>query len=257
MAITEIEYNLFRSMREQNVLAIDGDILELGESNWYGDIDLNVLRADISRFAGAAEHRLTGELNNALEANRPALVWEIANVFWQTFLQPRSMTAIDFHGTEKALRLDLNDPIDLQRQFDLILDLGTLEHVFNVAQAFRTIHDHTRPGGLMMHGLPFAGWVDHGFYNFNPTFYWDLAAANAYQISLIAYSEISPEYKLVQLHSRDQILEMAKDGQIGENALIYTLFRRPDEARPFRIPIQGYYAGTISRDAAEAWTTLR
>lgn len=257
MAITAIEYSLFRSLREQNVLPLRGDILELGEANWYCDVDLSVLGQDIYRFAPEESRQsLFQQLDEIAQAKRPGIVWEIAKVYWQTFFQPRSMAAIDFHGTEQALKLDLNDPVDLQRQFHVVLNLGTVEHVFNVAQAFKTIHDHTLPGGLMVHGMPFAGLVDHGFYSFNPTFYLDLAAINGYEVLVALYAEINP-MKLVQFQAREQILEMAKNGQIGKNALLYAVLRRPAEARPFRVPIQGYYAESISREAADAWNTLR
>ncbi|MFZ2541857.1 MAG: hypothetical protein WAW75_08805 [Gallionella sp.] len=257
MAITGIEYNLFRSMREQNTLPIGSDILELGEANWYGDVDLKILVQDINRFAPEEiRQSLIRQLEEITTANRPGVLWEIAKIYWQTFFQPRFMTAIDFHGTEQALKLDLNDPIDLQRQFHVVMNMGTVEHVFNVAQAFKTIHDHTLPSGMMVHGLPFTGWVDHGFYSFNPTFYWDLATINGYEMLIMLYAEINP-VKLVKLQNREQILAMAKNGQVGKNALIYVVLRRPAEALPFRVPIQGYYAGAISREAADAWKTLR
>ena len=177
MAITQIEYQLFRSLREQGALPLGGSMLELGEANWYGDVPLEQLGEDIYRFAPEAQRK---PLFEALDAqNREKGKWwlfAVADIFWKTFLQPKERVAIDFHGTESALRLDLNQTIDLSRTFDIVTNLGTAEHIFNVHQTFKTIHDHTAPKGLMIHGLPFSGWVDHGFYNFNPTFYWDLAA---------------------------------------------------------------------------------
>ena len=257
MAITEIEYLLFRNLRQQGVLKTDADILELGEANWYGDVGLNNLTGDIARFAPEADREaLTRELDEIVAARRPHFLFELAKVYWRAFLQPRSMTAIDFHGTDAALKLNLNDPLDLGRQFDVVMNLGTTEHVFNVAQAFKTIHDHVRPGGLMIHGLPFTGWVDHGFYSFHPTFYWDLAAANDYQVVLAVCSELKP-VKLVRVQAREEVLKMAEAGQIGVNALMYVVLRAPTVAAPFRIPMQGYYARSVSGEAAKAWTGLR
>lgn len=257
MAITGIEYSLFRSLRVQNAIPLNGDFLELGEANWYGDVDFNLLAQDIYQFAPVALRKtLFIRLDEILQAKRPAILWEVAKVFWDTFIQPRSMTAIDFDGTEQALKLDLNSPINLQRQFHMVLNLGTAEHVFNIAQVFKTIHDHTLPGGIMMHGLPFSGWVDHGFFNFNPTFYWDIAKANNYTLMLAVYAELTP-LKLIKINERESILEMAKNKQIGQNSLIYVVLRKPEQVAEFRIPLQGYYAQAISKEAAKSWKTLR
>src|ERR1044072_1851159 len=56
MAISIIEYQLIRTLREQNCLPLGGDLMEIGEAHWYGDVGLEVLRADIQRFA-APERR--------------------------------------------------------------------------------------------------------------------------------------------------------------------------------------------------------
>jgi hypothetical protein len=108
----------------------------------------------------------------------------------------------------------------------------------------------------MIHDTPFVGWIDHGFYNFNPTFFWDLAAANQYHVYVFLYAETKPP-KTVNLTSREQILQMAKSNEIGKNALLCIALRRPDKAIPFRFPMQGYYAGTISQSAMEDWRNLR
>lgn len=50
----------------------------------------------------------------------------------------------------------------------------------------------------MIHGMPFHGWIDHGFYCFQPTFYWDLAAANRYEPLKVYVCGITPT-KLIQM----------------------------------------------------------
>jgi hypothetical protein len=257
MAINYVEYNLMRLFREQKLFTLGGDLLELGEANWYGDIDPKILREDILKFAAPENQKsLLTELDDALKSGHSEASWTIARIYWNTFLNPTSITAIDFHGTSKALKLDLNCPIDLKRQFHVVNNCGTLEHIFNVGQAFKTIHDHTFPGGFMIHQVPFTGWIDHGFYNFNPTFFWDLAFANQYHICIFVYLELNPP-KVIQLLNREQILEMAKTDAIGKNANLLAVFRRPERPEPFKIPMQGYYGGTISRTASDAWHSLR
>jgi len=257
MAINIIDYNLMRFLRENKVFQLGGDLLEIGEANWYGDVDPNVLRSDIFKFAlPEKQQALAAQLDAALLSTPPSALYRIAEVYWETFLQPASRTAIDFHGTERTLKLDLNTPIDLQKKYHVVHNCGTLEHVFNVGFAFKTVHDHTLPGGVMIHQTPFVGWLDHGFYNFNPTFFWDLAAANRYQVCIFLYTETKP-LKTVQLKSREQILQMAKNNEIGRAADFHIVLRRPDQDMPFRFPIQGVYAEMLSQSALRDWQLLR
>jgi len=118
------------------------------------------------------------------------------------------------------------------------------------------MHDHAKPGGLMLHGMPLSGWIDHGFYSFNPTLYWDLAAANGYQIVGAFYTQLDP-FLIRPLASRETVGEMAGRGEIGGNSLIYVVFRQPAEPAAFRAPMQGYYADALSPDATTRWLTAR
>ncbi len=256
MAISAIEYSFFRSLRKANVLPLGAEILELGQTNWYGDVGLHDLGQDIYAYAPEADRKALFDELNAVSSRQPPDLFAMARIFWTTFLQPASLTAIDFHGPG-ALKLDLNGPINLGRQFGIVMNLGTLEHVFDVARALRTIHDHTAPGGLMIHGLPLTGWIDHGFYNFHSTFYYDLARANDYKVVVGMVAEAEP-LKFTQMADRESVLALSKAGGLGNNALIYMILRKPAEERPFQPPIQGYYSpGALSDEGVMAWTTER
>ncbi|MDZ4372185.1 MAG: hypothetical protein U1C74_12275 [Phenylobacterium sp.] len=252
MAITAIEYSLLRSYRREGLLPLGGDILEIGEANWYGDVGVLDLQADIDVWAAESARKNLRSRLDELVAVRPPPLFEIAKIFWAVFLQQRSLTAIDLHGGPDALRLDLNRPVQLEARFDFVLNLGTLEHVFNIAQALETIHNHSRPGGLMLHGMPMSGWLDHGFYSFNPTFYFDLARANRYEVLSAVYAELEP-FRLIPLTDRDMPMRLSKSGELGRNGLIYALFRRPEEEAAFQPPMQGYYANAVSEAAALSW----
>lgn len=257
MAITSIDYSLFRALRAADRLPLGGDVLELGEANWYGDVGVADLIEDINRYAPEAERAgLLQRLDEIVATKPPSRLFDLAKIFWATFLQPKSLTAIDLHGADQALKLDLNQPLELPQSYDVILNLGTLEHVFNAPQALKTVHDHIRPGGLMIHGMPLSGWVDHGFYNFHSTFYWDLAAANDYAVEMALYTQLEP-LQLIRLEDRETISKMSAAKAIGENSEIYVVLRSPPERQPFRVPMQGYYAGTISPEAKARWAADR
>jgi len=80
------------------------------------------------------------------------------------------------------LNVDLREAYGFSQTFDLCTNNGTGEHVFNQATVFRNMHQLTRPGGVMLFVLPFYNWMNHGFFNFNPLLFTDLAAANRYEV---------------------------------------------------------------------------
>jgi SAM-dependent methyltransferase len=96
-------------------------------------------------------------------------------------------TALDiFHATNTIL-FDLNIHAPgprLASQFDLVMNFGTTEHVINQLRAFQTIHDLTRPQGLIYHDLPMAGYLDHALFRYDPLFFRTIVAANNYTIIL-------------------------------------------------------------------------
>jgi hypothetical protein len=65
--------------------------------------------------------------------------------------------------------------------FDIILDPGTLEHCFNIGQAFLNVAAMIAPGGTIIHTNPLS-CVNHGFVSISPTAYHDFYGQNGFQI---------------------------------------------------------------------------
>ena len=258
MALTAVDYHVLESLRKAGLLPARPSVLELGESEWYGDIPPQDLAGLIDRVATEPERRqaLHARLRDILAGKSPHRSWDLAKLFYTAILDYREIVAIDFHGTPAAKRIDLNEPLDLGQRFELVIDGGTAEHVFNVFQFFKTCHELTQPRGLMLHNNPFRGWLEHGFYNFNPTFYWDLAAANGYEIVMLVYNETDP-LRVVQLMTREKIVEMARGGELGANAMLYAVYRKPASDSPFAAPAQAHYIGALSEKMTQAWYELR
>lgn len=258
MAITQIEYALIRRVVKQRLFPSNPSILELGQSNWYGDVPLQDFLKDIKLFVSDAEQatQLLAKVSTLVNDKPEHWQFGLADVFWQTFLGPHTYTAIDFDGVDdRALKYDLNEPVPLETQHDIVCNFGTAEHVFNIYQVFKTIHDLTKPGGWMLHGLPFQGWVDHGFYTVQPTLYFDLAAANGYGQGAFLYAEVTPP-KIVQVEGRETVHELAERGEIGPNAMLFTVFRKHEDV-PFKAPIQGYYDRRLDAKSMKRWESLR
>jgi len=88
---------------------------------------------------------------------------------------------------QRAEKCDFNDPPRGDGSFDVVTNFGTSEHVFNQAAVMRFAHELMKPGGVFLCTLPSAGGRDHGFFNYQPSFFWNLARANDYQILTFDY----------------------------------------------------------------------
>jgi hypothetical protein len=149
---------------------------------------------------------------------------------------------IDTDGRHGALVLDLNQDLragGYREQFDLVTNHGTTEHCFDQHHAFRNVHNLCAKNGLMLHALPFQGYVNHGFYNYHPNFYRDLAASNGYELVTM----------LLNVDAGSGDLSLYSAGLMGHIAMtssstlaLFVVLRKTTDDE-FRVPFQGMYSG--------------
>ncbi len=75
---------------------------------------------------------------------------------------------------------DLNEPWGMGL-YDLVLDHGTIEHCFNIAQAAKNLASSVDENGFIVQHLP-LNMFNHGFYNLNPTWFVDFYETNEFRI---------------------------------------------------------------------------
>jgi len=145
---------------------------------------------------------------------------------------------IDASGQHGAFVFDLNKDIREQYEFyetfDLVTNLGTAEHCFNQLSVFKNLHDLCKPGSIVIHALPAQGNVNHGFYNYHPRFYADLAAANNYEIVNLLFTV---DYK-------SDLIKFSKaefQKWDSHDILFYAVLRKTSDA-PFCIPFDGMFS---------------
>jgi hypothetical protein len=102
----------------------------------------------------------------------------IAQYKWGDFCEPylqlllgaEEITSIDASAYENATKIhDMNQPIDgLSGRFDLVIDGGSLEHIFNIPVAMLNIMKITKCGGHVLICSPSNNLCGHGFYQFSP-----------------------------------------------------------------------------------------
>jgi SAM-dependent methyltransferase len=95
--------------------------------------------------------------------------------------------SLDAQDERADYKLDLNVPVSDLPEFDVVTNFGTTEHVFNVGEAFKTIHELTRPGGVSLHAIPSFAFINHGFYNVHPNAIIEMARANGYELLNFSY----------------------------------------------------------------------
>jgi hypothetical protein len=230
MALTSGDYKLWRDLKAAGHIPPRPRVLEIGQANWWGDVPLDQLRADGVEvpIAFDGEH-----------------AFHVARAFYKHVLDFSEIVAIDKHGTAEAIDLDLNSPLPLDlvpnrplsaeaRRFDIVINTGTAEHVFNQCQLFASIHDATKAGGLMVHAAPLDGWHDHGFYRYEPCFWRDLATANGYRLVYALLWGRPPAPAPIELGHLDAVPRSEGD------SILHTVWRKY-AAGAFRVPMQGRY----------------
>ena len=81
--------------------------------------------------------------------------------------------SIDNSNYEKATIIaDMNLPWKSTKLYDTVMDLGTMEHIFNVPQVLDNIKKACKIGGQIIHILPANNFCGHGLYQFSPEFFY-------------------------------------------------------------------------------------
>lgn len=139
--------------------------------------------------------------------------------------------AIDVNSRMDAICMDLN--LDFEKhysfteKFNLVTNAGTGEHIFNQYTVFNNMHNVTKKDGIMIHVLPSFGWIDHGFYNFQPNLFKDLAKENSYTLIDLYFTQRNTRVKNLNRN---------------EDALVVCILQK-NNVEEFRIPQQGVYSG--------------
>jgi len=105
---------------------------------------------------------------------------------WCHSASVESLDVSDYQGA--SIVHDLNEPVPeaLADRFDLLIDGGSLEHIFNVRMALSNYTRMVRPGGWVMVATTANNYMGHGFYQFSPElFYSYFSKENGYAIEYV------------------------------------------------------------------------
>jgi hypothetical protein len=110
--------------------------------------------------------RLLARVGHPAPRDVPAYADEMLRALGAT-----EVDAIDASAYEGATLVhDLNQPVppEWHGRYGLVLDAGTLEHVFDVRTAIENVMALIKPGGHFIAVTPANNWFGHGFFQFSP-----------------------------------------------------------------------------------------
>jgi hypothetical protein len=109
-------------------------------------------------------------------------------------LGAKSIHSFDFSEYEGATHLhDMNQeiPTDYKGRYSVVLDGGSLEHVFNFPLAIKNCMEMLEVGGYYLAITPANNFMGHGFYQFSPEMYFSVfKRQNGFElVSLVAFED--------------------------------------------------------------------
>ena len=165
---------------------------------------------------------------------------------------------VDYYDNEKpTFILDLNKkvPSSMEGQYDLVSDSGTMEHCLDVKEVlFNTIR-LLRPGGYVCFCTPMSGAVNHGFYSFSPTLFWDFYGENGFdrmQMSVLAEYGTHSNIKLRRYDYNAGTAEIISD--LFRKSYIFFLARKKTLSE-IHVPMQGYYRAKFGGEGGKKQKT--
>jgi hypothetical protein len=163
-------------------------------------------------------------------------------------MQIDSMDISSYEGA--TIAHDLNEPIPpaLRNRYSVVIESGSLEHVFDIARAFRNCLEMVEDGGHFIAIAPANNAMGHGFYQFSPELYFrTLSPENGFRIERIVAKEMyddAPWYAVADPVAVGHRVEWQSLGQTH----LMVCARKERTAQIFHtVPQQSDYV--------QAWTT--
>lgn len=258
--------NFTETLREPIRMISSNLITYIDEFVFKGRQGLSVLDMGPQNAINLTPEYIADFLNRYGHAESQAIMLELAQKFHDSsMIKPGIRTLflgeVMDHTTHEYLSIDvcpghnttivdLNKapiPESFRQRFDLVLNLGTTEHIVNQFNSFAAIHEATKIDGYMLHQVPSAGWYDHGYFCYHPLFFKDIVAANDYELLDMFWTPAQPHWlKDVEIPIREEMRPFDKSTDMrtthyGEGLLptfnINVLAKKTNNA-PFKVALE-------------------
>lgn len=173
---------------------------------------------------------------------------EYAERFLKTFLDVERITSFDNSSYQQADVIhDLNEkiPDSLFNMFDVVIDGGTLEHIFNFPVAVYNCMKLLKEGGHFFSFTMANNHMGHGFYQFSPELFFRVFCEdNGFEI--IEMLLIEQQYPSMGISIKNKVYRVRDPESVGQRAtltnrkptILFLCARKVREIDPFSTPPQ-------------------
>jgi hypothetical protein len=161
----------------------------------------------------------------------------------KAFLAARGVTdvtAIDYFDHKADLRYDLNRPVPEHEheRYRTVIDIGTIEHLFDTRQCLENCMRMTAVGGHYFLHTPVKGWFEHGLHTFHPRVMTRAFELNGFEIVWQHFTSMRGEW-----------LESADD---ADDSLVWIVARKTASMGEFQIPQQDEWGDAYAAERKAA-----
>jgi len=168
--------------------------------------------------------RAFGEFGFATDEQEIGSIFKESSGYAEAFLMKigaklvQSVDATDYEGSSHQSDLNEGLPANFRRNFDAVIDGGTLEHVFNLPAAFKASMDAVKVGGYFFSFTQCNNAMGHGFYQLSPEFFYrTLHRSNGFRLQEMFLAEGSfgkvPWFRVADPEAIGRRVEIVNDVQ--------------------------------------------
>ena len=182
-----------------------------------GRLGLDVARSDLSRLSKRYSVEVSADVSRD----------QFADGLLKHVLRVERLSAFDISDYEDCNYIhDFNTPVseDHHRQYDAVIDAGSLEHIFNLPIALSNYMQMLRPGGTIFLCTVANNHMGHGLYQFSPEFFYRVFyQANGFRVDRMHLVE----HRYPQLFSESRVAQYTVVDPVDVGRRVTLVSKRP------------------------------
>jgi SAM-dependent methyltransferase len=111
-----------------------------------------------------------------------------------------SVDASSYEGASIVHDMNLPIPSSLRGAFSVVIDAGTLEHIFDFPTAIKNCMEMVQEGGHLLLMTPANNFMGHGFYQFSPELFFRVCSEdNGFEVVKAILCEVDPDARWYEI----------------------------------------------------------